>query len=123
MLLIVEVVLLVFGIIAMVKKKWSAGGGKEVLGGHAQVLGAIAAAVLPINLVLGVGMGIAWGLTRPGKAFPTGWATMMEAGVVVAAGILLAVLGNRFHAKQAAHRVRQAAMEAELAAGAGGDPG
>ena len=113
MLFIVEIFLFIYGIIALVKKEWSIGGGKKVVGGPAMLLGLISLLVLPAILVLSVGFGFIWGMTKGVDNFPTIAVALFEFAFVIGAAVLLVVLGKKSYAKQEALRAEQAATGAQ----------
>lgn len=110
MLIIVELVLLVLGIMAIIKKKWSLGKGREVIGGQAQILGAIACSVLPLAFGVGFIAGIIL-VASGGKDFPIWLGAVLELGVLLVVGIALTILGNKFYKAQEALRAQQGAMQ------------
>lgn len=99
MLLIVEIGMLIYGLVALIGGRFSIGKNRYVLGWRARVLGGICMGPLPFAFCVGLGWGMfamAYGGVLPNQFVLAG----VEFAILIVFVILLTVLGNKFYASQ-----------------------
>ena len=105
----IALALLIYGIVAMVRGKFSLGKDKEIIGTRARILGAISCGVFPLSLAVGLSVGVLVGLRI--IDMPSDGALMMiDFGSLIFVIVLLVVLSKRFYRQQ-----QEELMQAEAA--------
>ena len=95
----IQLALTIYGIVALVRGKFSLGRNKQIVGSKARILGGICAATLPLAFAIGLTIGILAGmgvLPMPSQ----GAMLIFDWGIIILTIILIYTLGNRFYREQ-----------------------
>lgn len=99
MILGAEIALLLYGLYAIFKGRFSIGKGRDVTGGRARVLGVICLTPWPLGFLEGFVIGFIYGVFAdepPNRVLIAG----IEIAVIVIVVIVLSVLGRAFYGQQ-----------------------
>jgi hypothetical protein len=94
-MLLLEIGMLVFGIVTLVKGRITLSGAKVVTGAPAYVIGGLLTATLPMALVIGVGLGFFVGMQAAAQHRPMPpleGAIWVDIGVVLLMGLICVVI-------------------------------
>lgn len=95
----IQLALTIYGIVALVRGKFSVGRDKQIVGSRARILGGICAASLPAAFAIGLTIGILAGMglfPMPGH----GAMLIFDWMIVILTIVAVYTLGNRFYRQQ-----------------------
>ncbi|QDU54151.1 hypothetical protein [Aeoliella mucimassa] len=102
-----QLAVFIYGIVVLFRGKFALGGGREVVGTRARILGVLCVCVLPFAFCIGLAIGL---LALSGVIDMPDQMVMvaMDLGVVIGTIVLVYVLGNTFYKRQAQEELEAA---------------
>lgn len=92
-----EIIVIIFGIVTLIRRKYPMGKGKELVGGRARIIGGILLAYLPLSLAAG----LIYDLLSGGDA-PRGTAMGISIALLIVTIVVAIILSKSLYKKQEA---------------------